>query len=414
MPEGTIIAAFIQESGMRVVLVSDLETRGGAAVAASRLAEGLLREGVEVIRLVAEADGQRHPWRTVTEPGRFRRTRCRRLANRVLPDAWVRALMTNDTRARLRQTLRHLQPDILHLHNYHWAFYAAWPLDLPRLCREVAPTVWTLHDQWSLCGVPYPDADHPPHANWHSLFDAARGGGGFPLVTPSVWLGREAAASAWGTSDPVTVIPYGLDCDRFAPMEMEDARCRLGVPPAGLTLLAGAHSLSDPRKGGDLLREALLRCRVPVHLLLFGNGMIEGLPDHVTVHPLGYLADETALRVAYAAADLYIHPARADNLPNTVLEAMACGTPTLGFSIGGMPDMVEEGVSGWLVEGCTGEALGAGLLKLLADPGTLRACRARTRSRACERFALKRQAMAHLELYRDLMESSGARRLLAL
>lgn len=390
---------------MRVVLVSDLETRGGAAAAASRLAEGLHRESVEVIRLVAEADGQAHPCRTVVEPGRFRRTLPCRLANRMLPDAWVRVLMGGGTRRRLRDTLRALKPDVIHLHNYHWAFYAAWPIDLPRLCRETAPTVWTLHDQWPLCGIPYPDGNHPPRADWHGEFDTARGGGGFPLVAPSSWLGREAAASPWGMSDSVSVIPYGLDTERFAPMDMEDARRRLGVAPKGLTLLAGAHSLDDPRKGGDLLRDALRRCPVPLRLLLFGNGALEGLPGHVQAHPLGYLHTEEDLQVAYAAADLYIHPARADNLPNTVLEAMACGTPTLGFSVGGMPDMVREGESGWLVQDCSGDALGERLGDILSDPAALHACRTGTRELACGRYSLQRQAKAHLQLYRELMES---------
>lgn len=391
---------------MRVVLVSDLESRGGAAIATTRLAEGLHREGADVIRLVAEGDGQKHPWRTLVVPGRFRRTLRCRLQNRFLPDPWVRVLEEPGTRQRLRKTLLALQPDLIHLHNYHWAFYAAWPLDLPRICRDIAPTVWTLHDPWALCGVPYPDADHPPRPNWSRIFHTARGGGGFPLIAPSAWLAAEAAASPWGTTDPVTRIPNGLDCERFAPLDMGEARQRLDLPPTGLTLLAGAHSLVDPRKGGDLLRDALLHCPVPVRLLLFGNGEIEGVPSHVTVHPLGYLRTEEELRVAYAAADLYIHPARADNLPNTVLESMACGTPVLGFRVGGMPDMVAEGETGWLVKECTGTHLGKRLHDLLSDPGQLRACRTASRQRACQMYALDRQAKAHLDLYARLIGSA--------
>jgi len=155
----------------------------------------------------------------------------------------------------------------------------------------------------------------------------------------------------------------------------------LDLPEDGLVVLAGADSLKDHRKGFDLLREAwnCLPERQPT-LALFGR--------HGKHRPgeqyLGNLTSDEKMVAAYRAADLYIHPARMENASCSVQESLACGTPVLAFAVGGMPEMVKSGESGFLASSPDAKSLGQELVRALADPGGLSRMRMQCRKKAQE------------------------------
>jgi len=133
-------------------------------------------------------------------------------------------------------------------------------------------------------------------------------------------------------------------------------------------VLAGADSLKDWRKGFDLLREAW--GRLPSNratLALFGRHG-ETRPGE---HYLGNLSSDEEMVAAYRAADLYVHPSRMENAPCTIQESLACGTPVVAFAVGGIPEMVEPGRTGFLAPRMDAESLGKELVTALADRNQL-------------------------------------------
>ncbi|MCX7790361.1 MAG: glycosyltransferase, partial [Chloroflexaceae bacterium] len=134
-------------------MLSDRETRGGAAVAASRLAAGLVAAGARVTRLVAFPDRQPHPWSTEYLGAPL--FLVRRAARRVAPlqgQALLDRLARPAAEAALERALLRLRPDVVHLHNLHGGAGAGWSPRLLAVAGRHAPVVWTLHDMWPLTG----------------------------------------------------------------------------------------------------------------------------------------------------------------------------------------------------------------------------------------------------------------------
>lgn len=171
------------------------------------------------------------------------------------------------------------------------------------------------------------------------------------IVTPSRWLAQEAKHSALFSHRQISVIPYGLQLGIFQPRPSSNLREEHGLSDKDFVILFGAHAYTR-RKGFDHLR-ALLEVIPPylqgkrVVAVAFGH-IPKGLTKRVPVLEVGFVGDSHKLAEFYSMADAYVLPAIEDNLPNTVLEALACGTPIVGFDIGGMPDMVNHGNNGWL------------------------------------------------------------------
>jgi glycosyltransferase involved in cell wall biosynthesis len=161
-------------------------------------------------------------------------------------------------------------------------------------------------------------------------------------------------------------LPNGLPLDVFFPVEKRAARAALGLPLDGLLGLAAADYLVERRKGGDMISAALTAAARRPDFGLMTMGHARGLViEGVRMHALGFVSDDTVKRLVYSAADLLIHPAPVDNLPNTIVEALACGTPTVGFRIGGVPEMVIPGETGWLCASLGADALGVQLRQAL-------------------------------------------------
>jgi glycosyltransferase involved in cell wall biosynthesis len=226
------------------------------------------------------------------------------------------------------------------------------------------------------------------------------------VVAPSRWLAACASASSLFGRCRIEVLPAGVDISLFRPVERAEARRMLGLPPDGSLLLFGASRTDDPRKGGAQLRAAVLRLRrtAPLsglRLAVFGRdggGADWGLPCRA----LGTVSDDVTLALAYSAADVFVAPALEENLPNTVLEALACGTPTVAFRVGGLPDVVEHERNGYLAASGDAEDLARGIRWCLGD--ARRDALRRSARESVERdYSLERQAGRHAELYRELL-----------
>jgi glycosyltransferase involved in cell wall biosynthesis len=224
------------------------------------------------------------------------------------------------------------------------------------------------------------------------------------MVTPSRWLAERVKASNILGGFPLSVIPYGLDIEDFAPRDRRAARNVLGIPQEAKVVLFVADVTDNMRKGFALLAEALIRCSNKVaNLFLVSLGHNKPAVHIQTpwLH-VGPINNDRFLSMVYSAADIFTIPSLQDNLPNTVLEAMACGTPVVGFAVGGVPDMIREGVNGLLVSASNVPALHVAMVNLLNNAGR-EDIRANCRRVAVEEYSLELQARQYSELYKALI-----------
>ena len=228
------------------------------------------------------------------------------------------------------------------------------------------------------------------------------------VVTPSEWLAKCVSHSTLLSEKPVEVIPNGFPLDIFLPKEKTKARQMLNLPKNAKVILFGADSVVNARKGFVYLLGALNKMASKkdgdVVILTFGN-LPEGIKIDTTytLHSLGSITDENKLAYAYSAADVFVIPSLEDNLPNTVIEAMSCGVPVVGFEIGGIPDMIEHKKNGFIAKPKDISSLLEGIdwALSLSDEGidVSTFCR----DYAENKFSQKIQAEAYKKLYTTLM-----------
>ncbi|MBU1397594.1 MAG: glycosyltransferase, partial [Proteobacteria bacterium] len=297
------------------------------------------------------------------------------------------------------------------------------------------PIVWTLHDMWAFCGGEHYASDNttarfrngyhignrPPGERGSDLnrhtWEAKRRAWArqhFTIVSPSRWLAACAQQSVLFSEAAVHVIPNPLDTGKtWRTIPRKVARVALCLPPDKKLILMGAYGgVDDSRKGGDLLRYTVARVAAQqfgdVELIIYGQGK----PTHdetwpCPVHWLGVVRDDRVLALAYSAADVMVVPSRQDNLPNTAVEAQACGTPVVSFNIGGLPDIVAHRETGWLAKAFDTEDLAEGILWVLSDKNRWDKLSRLAREKAVERFSPDVVAKQYGRVYEEVLSSKA-------
>lgn len=207
----------------------------------------------------------------------------------------------------------------------------------------------------------------------------------------------------------LSVIPYPTDLNIWASCDQSHALVLLDLPVARpVVLFVAMGSSAVPRKGEDRVLEALQHLRSQVvgtlldqlEPLVFGQRRPAQPPDlGLPIHYCGHLHDDLSLRLLYTAADVFVIPSRQDNLPNTGLEAHACGTPVVAFSTGCLPDIVEDRITGALAEPFDPFSLALAIRWVLEDPYRLKRLGAAARHRAERLWAPERVVALYAEVY---------------
>jgi glycosyltransferase involved in cell wall biosynthesis len=325
------------------------------------------------------------------------------------------------------QTPQFQQADILNLHYVsefvdYDSFFAQLVARYP--AKRV---VWTMHDMSAFTGGCHhadeclgyqttcpacPQLPGPAFAGWSQRILARKQAvlaklppAQLHLVSPSAWLKQQAEASRVFARFRHWLIPNGVDARVFRPIDQAVARQALGLPAHGKILLFVANSLANVRKGFPLLVQALAQLAYPADqltLCAIGAPGPDLPPFRYPVLPLGLVADERLLALAYAAADWFVMPSLAENLPNVISESLLCGTPVVAFPRGGMVEMVQPDQNGHLCPEATPEALAATLAQALVQP--LAWSRATIAAQAQARYDLPHQVAAYQTVYEQAMQ----------
>ncbi len=365
---------------MRVLIVNTSERIGGAAVAASRLMDALNNNGVKAKMLVR--DKQTNNLSVVTLPSSWL-LRWHFLWERLVvffhlhfSKSHLFEIDIANSGTDITRLPEFKEADVIHL---HWINQGMLSLnDIQKIVRSGKSVVWTMHDVWpatAICHITLGCTNFTKHC--HSCKYLPDGGrrndlsskvwakkqkmlneGNISFVTCSRWLEGEARNSALLKDFPITSIPNPIDSHLYSPGSQKEAREKEQLPADKRLLLFACQRLTNRNKGIQYLIEAcqLLAERYPktreeIGIILLGSHAEEltGLLPFPTF-PLGYVAEEQRLVNIYRTADVFVLPSLSENLPNTIMEAMACGVPCLAFRVGGIPEEIDHKKNGYLAK----------------------------------------------------------------
>jgi glycosyltransferase involved in cell wall biosynthesis len=422
---------------MKILHLSTDDFSGGASRAAYRLHTALLERGVDSTMRVL--NHQTANDRVIS--GRGPRTFIEKVKGRIQKKLrqWTERNWKTDnlimhsfgsTSADIVNEINKSDADVV---NLHWIVNLLSIEDIGKITK---PIVWTLHDMWAFCGGEHvvaddassrfrlgyladnrPSGESGPDLNrqaWESkkLFWATQQ---FNIVTPGRWMAGCARESVLFCDAPIRVIPNPIETEYlWRPIPKDFARRILGLDQNKHYVLSGSAGGMPQLKGEDLLKQAMSKITTKMHdtieLLIFGQYQSAGHTDWpCKVHWLGPVRDDHVMALIYSAADVMIVPSRQDNLPNTAVEAHACGVPVVAFNIGGLPDIVDHQQSGWLAPAFDTDSLADGILWVLSDAQMWQLLSLNARKIAQERFSPKVVIEQYMQIYENALSLDQGR-----
>lgn len=382
---------------MKVLIVNTSEKTGGAALAAKRLMEALNNNGVKAKMLVRDKETEQIT--VVPLPSKlmqqwhFLWDRFKIYCHLWFSKNHLFDIDTASSGADITKLPEFKEAEIIHL---HWVNQGMLSLKgIKKILDSGKPVVWTMHDVWpatAICHYPERCERFKSHCRECGMLHkggclgdlAARvwkrkkamlASRSISFVACSRWLCSEARQSALLTEQRIVSIPNPIDTRIFHPIDKVEARKQLQLPEDKQIILFVSQKVTDPRKGMDYLVESLnrlladdpsLRERAVVAIL---GGQAEEIAERLPMeaYPLGYVSETKRIVAIYSAVDLFVTPSLSDNLPNTIMEAMACGVPCVGFKVGGIPEMIDHLKNGYVANYRDAKDLASGIRWVLDE-----------------------------------------------
>lgn len=296
--------------------------------------------------------------------------------------------------------------------------------NLEQLARLGKPVIMVMHDMWSItggCSYSFECEKFTTHCNncpilagdkhvdlsflqfkkkkdFYDKFNKLY------FVSPSTWLQNLAKKSELTKNKPIFRIPNPIDRTVFKPFDKRIAKTILNIDANQYVVAFGANKITSPYKGWRYLQAALKKLKEKnptknISVLVFGAAGDQALKDAIPFEGkfMGFISDDYTTNLVYNAADVFVAPSLADNLPTTIVESMCCGTPVVGFNVGGIPDMIKHKENGYLAHYKDADDLAKGIEFCLTNPlsGGL-----------SEEFSTERIIEDHLNLYSYITNSS--------
>lgn len=410
---------------MKVLHVSYQDCSGGAHIAARRICEAQRKVGIDATMLVNSKGSSKTFVRDVSLKRKVYNMFANMIGQKI---AHFQKKSTNPILhslnifpSKLYHVINSSDCDIVNLHWINAEF-----MRIEDIAKINKPIVWTLHDMWPFSGAEHYDDlessyryiegynkhNRPKHYTGKdfdlSLFERKKRAypNNMHIVSPSNWMMKCASESELLKNKQHAVIPNTLDRNIFKPLDKSYCRCLLGLPAEKKLVLFGAfNSKDDPRKGFKFIRKAIdllneSAIATEIEFVIYGSEQMES--EHfgkIKANYIGKFSDEISLSAIYNAVDLFVAPSMQDNLPNTILESQACHTPVIAFDVGGISDMVIDGVTGHLIEPYDTEKLSSSIVNALDNKDIFD-----FDIKIDERFSEDKIARMYIELYERVNE----------
>lgn len=410
---------------MKVVLVNTWEKNGGAAVACNRLFTAYKKHGITCKYLVL---GKKSDDKNVIQLPENKFLSKLYSITFYIEQFILKIIKKKHTDYSLSifgiklSKLKEVQEaDIIHLHWIHNSFIDIG--DIQKLIEQGKKIIWTMHDMWAFTGGCHYAAkcelykntcNECPQLKNEFFFDTALNQfnkkskiewNKIKFITPSQWLCDIGETSALLKNSTIKAIPNTINVDDFQPLVNEVAFRTLGIKlnSKDKILLFVSMNTLDKRKGFDELKEAIkIYCSktdANTQLIIIGriadHTDLDDIPNLI-ITKLGRISDMKKIAAAYALADAFLIPSNQDNLPNTIMESLSCGTGVVAFKTGGIPEMIQHLETGYLAELYNAEEFANGITWVLEHSNAIR--------NNCRKFALENYqeniiVNKHLEYY---------------
>jgi len=414
---------------MKILHISTYYNKGGAAIAAKRLHEGLLKIGADstfysYYKPNINVTAKNVIWHSL--PNKIK-------SAKIILENKLKLLKYPEHKKFGQYSANYLPSFILPVKiiekfdiiNFHWI--NAGFINIKELKKLKGKKIfWTLHDMWAFTGGCHYNEDcekftssccNCPILNSNKASDHAfdqfelkkeiYAELDLEIVTPSKWLYHEAKRSGLFGNRKIHLIPYGLDTEIFIPQNKNKLRSELGIEQNTFTILFNSANIYEKRKGVYYLIKSLqqLSSDISFQIILIGtaNDEVKNELKNQKVYYIGSISSEILISKYYALSDVFVIPSLQDNLPNTMLEAIACGAPVVGFNIGGIPDTVIDGYTGNLVKlGDINELISK--IKFFSDIDNIiyEKYRSNCRKFALEKYSLNVQANNYNKIYQQV------------
>ena len=410
---------------MKILHLSYSDTVGGAAIAASRLHRGLRKKGINSWMMVARKGGQDRytfsPNSSLHRIFTLLKPRLDSIPNIIWQTKKGTIWSNNWFPSQLVKEVNKFEADIINLHWINNDF-----LDLRSLSQIEAKIVWTMHDACPItggCHYPSTCRKYAEHCQFcpqlKSNFKKDLSYYGFEkksqvysqlnmsAVVPSEWLAQAVRISPLWKNRSVETIANGLDLNNRKSIDRENARNRLNLPLNKKIICFGAHNINISRKGFDLLIKSLKKLRdISNHkILLTIFGRSKNLNQKEIPYPVknfGFITNPRKIDSIYSASDVFVCPSREDNLPNTVIEALANKTPVASFGVGGIPEIIDHKQNGYIAQKFDIASLTRGIEYCLFH----QQLKEKARNKIEENFSMDLQVEKYVKLYKKLLSET--------
>lgn len=401
---------------MKILIISSFDTRGGAARAAYRLFKGLKKFNIAITMIVQKKFSSEYD---IIE---FKNTTID-YDNIILSNYPNRSqtLFSSsiNSNQKLIEYINKSDVDIVHLQWIANSFLSIE--DLSKINKSI---IWTLHDMWAFTGGCHYDENCGLYKtkcsncvvlnstnendlstiNFNRKLETYKSINNLSIIGASKWISDCARQSSLLKNYEIYNLPYSIDTDIFKPYNKSKARQELNIKTDKKIILFGAmNATDDPRKGYSYLQEALNFLEKNEYIfLIFGK---TSLVNNSNTIYLNHIEDDETLSKIYSCADVMVAPSIQENLANTIIEALSCGTPVVAFDIGGNSDMIEHKINGYLAKPFDSKDLANGIKWILDDEEYNKLCQ-NSRLKVLQSFSEEVVIPKYIKLYENIISNN--------